>query len=250
MTDLEIRPAGTDTATPLNIAKRLRLIEKIAGPIEGKRIIDCGCGAGEYVRALSRLSGHVYGFEYQTEKLLSSGSGSANDRLAAGDIHNIPFPDASFDLAIVNEVLEHVPDDLAGLREVRRILKPTGTLVVLSPNRLYPFETHGVYWKGTDRRLSHALPFIPYIPIPLGRTFLHYWARNYWPWELRDLIRRADFSVESTHFVWQTFENVSGHQPNWIARLRPLLRWIANAMERLPLISKFGVSQVVRATLE
>jgi ubiquinone/menaquinone biosynthesis C-methylase UbiE len=250
MTDLGIRPAGTDTATPLNIAKRLRLIEKIAGPLEGKRIIDCGCGAGEYVRALSRLGGHAYGFEYQTEKLLANDSGSADDRLAGGDIQNIPFPDASFDLAIVNEVLEHVPDDLAGLREVHRILKPTGTLVVLSPNRLYPFETHGVYWKRSDRRLSHTVPFIPYIPIPVGRTFLRYWARNYWPWELRDLIRRANFNVESTHFVWQTFENVSGHQPTWITRLRPLLRGVANLMERLPLISKFGVSQVIRATPE
>ena len=250
MTDLEIRPEGTDTATPLNLAKRLRLIEEIAGPLEGKRIIDCGCGAGEYVRELGRRGGHVYGFEYQTQKLLGSASDSAGDRLAAGDIQNIPFPDASFDLAIVNEVLEHVPDDLAGLREVRRILKPTGTLIVLSPNRLHPFETHGVYLKGSDRRLSHALPFIPYIPIPLGRKFLRYWARNYWPWELRDLIRRAGFKVESSHFVWQTFENISGHQPAWIAALRPLLRGIANGMERLPLISKLGVSQVIGATLE
>jgi hypothetical protein len=69
MTGLEIQAAGGDTATPLNLQKRLDWISAVAGPLRGKNVIDCRCGAGEYVRALTNLGADAWGIEYGAEKI-------------------------------------------------------------------------------------------------------------------------------------------------------------------------------------
>ena len=69
MTKLEIQAACGDTATPLNLQKRLDWISAVAGPLRGKSVIDCGCGAGEYVRALTNLGADAWGIEYSAEKI-------------------------------------------------------------------------------------------------------------------------------------------------------------------------------------
>jgi SAM-dependent methyltransferase len=240
--ELAITPAGSDTATPLNLRKRLDLIERFAGPVAGNRIIDCGCGGGEYVRELAAAGADAFGFEFQAEKLAKA----AGCRLAAADIEGLPVASGEFDVALVNEVLEHVPDDARALREVFRVLRPGGTLLLFSPNRLYPFETHGVYTR-TGRRVSHAVPGIPYVPLAVGRRFLRYWARNYWPWELRRMLVAARFELVDTSYVWQTFENISGRQPTWMLPVRAGLRRIADVCEDTPGLRAFGVSQLLVA---
>jgi len=246
---LQIQPAGGDTATPLNLRKRLRFIERAAGPLAKQRVLDCGCGEGDYVRALLALGADAHGVEFDASKIAA---GHARDaelaaRIATGDLEALAFPDASFDLALVNEVLEHVPDDAAALAEIRRVLRPDGRLVLLSPTRLYPFETHGVFWRGTSRRVSHLVPGIPWLPLRFGTKLFDYWARNYWPWQLRALVERAGFRVIETGSLWQTFENISGHQPGWLAALRPLLRAACAVCERIPGLRAFGVSQTIVA---
>jgi SAM-dependent methyltransferase len=246
MTELEIQAAGGDTATPLNLQKRLDWISAVAGPLRGKSAIDCGCGAGEYVRALANLGADAWGIEYSAEKIGKAVrlGGLPEGRVAVGDIEAIEFADDRFDVALVNEVLEHVPRDDRGIREVHRILKPGGVALIFSPNRLYPFETHGVSLR-SGAKVPHYTPFVPYVPVRLG--LFRYWARNYWPWELRALVRAGGFSIERCAYVWQTFENISGHQPRLIAALRPLLRAIARALEATPGLRAFGVSQLIVA---
>lgn len=244
----EIKVAGGDTATPLSLAKRIRLISR-ACDLTKVRFLDCGCGAGEYVFALRDEFGtDAWGIEYLEEKVAK---GKANGRHAArikqGDLQKLDEPDSSFDVALLNEVLEHVPDESQALLEVYRVLKPGGKLIVFSPNRLFPFETHGVRMRGTGARLSPAVPLIPYVPIAVGRIFLDYWARNYWPYELRRLVREAGFITESFDYIWQTFENISGKQPVLIRKSRPVFRGIASFCEKTPLLRQFGISQVVIA---
>lgn len=246
---MRIEPAGGDTATPLNLRKRLALIERFASPLAKRRVIDCGCGAGEYVRALRARGVDAFGVEFDQGKLAAETAldGDLAARLSVGDLEALAFPDQSFDLALLNEVLEHVPDDGAALEEVCRVLRPGGRLILLSPTRLYPFETHGVFWRGTRRRVPHSIPGVPWIPLALGTRLFDYWARNYWPWELRALVRRAGLRVTATGAVWQTFENISGHQPRWLAALRPLLRTLCGICERIPGLRAFGVSQLIVA---
>ncbi len=250
MTDgyADIPIAGGDTATPLSLAKRVALIGRYLE--RGRsRVIDCGCGEGSYVEELGRrFAVDSVGIEYLPDKVAQAGRKAAlRSRVIRADIARIPFADATFDLAVLNEVLEHVPNETGALAEVRRVLVPGGRLVLLSPNRWFPFETHGVYWKGTDRMLPPYVPLIPYIPVALGRHVFRYWARNYWPGELAATIRSGGFAVTERTWVWQTFENISGSQPLPIRVMRPVLRRIADTLERTPLLRRFGVSQVIVA---
>jgi ubiquinone/menaquinone biosynthesis C-methylase UbiE len=240
-----IAPAGGDTATPLNLAKRLGVIQRYAD-LRGGRFLDCGCGAGDYVLALRALGADAWGIEYAREKLAKAPPPVAG-RLSAGDLHQIALRDGIVDVALLNEVLEHVPDDRRALREVHRVLKPGGVLLIFSPNRRYPFETHGAFVKGSTRRIPHYVPLMPFIPLPIARTVVDFWARNYWPGELRRLVRQAGFQITHTDYVWQTFEGISNNQPALIAGTKGLLRIVARACERVPLLRTLGVSQVIVA---
>lgn len=240
-----IVPAGGDTATPLNLAKRLSVIQRYA-TLRGRRVLDCGCGAGDYVFALQALGADAWGIEYAREKLAKAPAPVVG-RVSVGDLHDIALRDGSVDVALLNEVLEHVPDDGRALREVRRVLKPGGTLLIFSPNRRYPFETHGAYFKGSTRRIPHYVPLVPYIPLPIARTLVDFWARNYWPGELRRLVRQAGFDITHTDYVWQTFEGISNNQPAMIARTKGLLRLLSRTCERVPVLRTLGVSQVIVA---
>jgi ubiquinone/menaquinone biosynthesis C-methylase UbiE len=244
----DIVPAGGDTATPLNLTKRLSFFQR-HGALEGARVLDCGCGAGEYVAALRRAGSEAYGVEFLAEKIAEAyRHGIPPDWVKEGNLEHLEFADESFDLAILNEVLEHVPNESRALTEVRRVLRPGGRLLVLSPNRLYPFETHGVRLRGSTHHVPHYVPFIPYIPLRLGRVLFDYWARNYWPRQLADLVVDAGFELAGTDYLWQTFENISGNQPRLIAVLRPFLRTAARIAERVPGLRRFGVSQAIIAT--
>jgi hypothetical protein len=83
--------------------------------------------------------------------------------------------------------------------------------------------------------------------LALGTRLFDYWARNYWPWQLRAMVKRAGLRVVATGAVWQTFENISGHQPRWLTRLSPLLRALCDLCEGMPGLRAFGVSQVIVA---
>jgi SAM-dependent methyltransferase len=60
---------------------------------------------------------------------------------AAGEA--LPFQTGSLDVVVLNEVIEHVHDDRATMREVGRVLSPGGTCIIFSHNQLITFETHG-----------------------------------------------------------------------------------------------------------
>jgi SAM-dependent methyltransferase len=240
--------AGGDTSTPLNLEKRIQALMPFLVPNK-TRFLDCGCGAGGYVLALaSRYGIDALGIEYSGEKVRQAHRHDAlKDRVREGDLEAIPFPDEHFDAALLNEVLEHVPDEGKVLAELRRVLRHGGRVIVFSPNRWFPFETHGVVLKSSRRTVPAYIPFIPYIPLFVGRRFFLYWARNYWHGELRGLLLSAGFQIEFKGYVWQTFENMSGSQPTWIRKATRLLRWLANALERAPLLRGFGASQLVVA---
>lgn len=248
MSHREARPKGGDTAAPINLRKRIRMFRDLAGPLEGRRLLDCGCGRGDYLRALLRLGANAWGVELERSKLQDAREREeVHGRLTAGDLEQLGFAAAVFDLALLNEVLEHVPDDRQTLREVHRVLRPDGLLVVFSPSRLHPFETHGVFLRDSARRLPAYVPFVPWIPLSLGRRWLRPWARNYWPWELRRMLRESGFIPLRSAWVWQTFENISRRQPRLVRALRPLLRASTSLLERTPVLRCFGASQVILA---
>ena len=244
----DIKPGGGDTGASRNLQKRVALIQG-AMDVRGKKVIDCGCGSGQYLMALHGLGADVYGIEYDEEKVaqFQRQHPELAERVRAGDIEQMSFESDSFDLVLLNEVLEHVPHESKALLEIHRVLKQGGMLVVFSPNRLYPFETHSVTMRTSGRAFPIYVPFIPYIPLGLGDRVFAYHARNYWPSELRGQITRAGFSIMRTGYVWQTFENISGSQPSVVTMIRPFLRGLFTLLEQIPGIRAFGVSQMIVA---
>ncbi|MHB1329544.1 MAG: class I SAM-dependent methyltransferase [Gemmatimonadales bacterium] len=242
--------AGGDTATPLNTRKRVAIVVQAMPKDSGySRILDAGCGAGDYVAILGDLGYDASGVEHSIEKVRTWNSTHPDDaRVAQGDLMRLTYADSSFDGALLNEVLEHVPDERTALRELHRVIRPGGALLIFSPNRLYPFETHGFDDPKSGRRISPIRTFgLPWLPRSWVHRVYRPWARNYSPREMHSLLREAGFEIASSHFVWQTFENISGRQPMPIRLLRPILRQLSTLMENTPLLRAFGVSQVVVA---
>jgi len=244
---LAIAPAGGDTAAPRNLARRLRWIERCAGPLDGRRVLDAGCGGGGYVRALAARGAAARGVEIDGEKLVKARAfADVRARLVQGDLERAPFASACFDLVLLNEVLEHVPDDAAALREAFRLLRPGGALILFAPNRLFPFETHGLTTRA-GRPVSHVWPGLAWLPLSLSRVVFRHWARNYWPWQLARMLRASGFAVRRRGFAWPTFENISGRQPGWMRAISVPLRGAAWLSERIPGLRAFGASQLLVA---
>lgn len=244
---LQYQARRADTGTPLNVLHRMQIISQYI-VLDGKRIHDCGCGRGEYLKALARYSNDIFGVEYDHDKVNDfHASGMDCGSVKVGNVESLEFADNTFDFILMNEVLDHVANEEQALREVFRVLKPGGMLALFTPNRLYPFETHDVGLKATGVDISHMTPFIPYIPLFIGKRFFVYFARNYWPWQLKAMVRSAGFDIVKQTFAWQTFENNTHASPNFILVLSSNLRKISFFLEKTPILKVFGVSLSVIA---
>lgn len=243
----KIKIGGGDTGEPINVAKRITLTNHLIH-LENKKILDCGCGAGEYVIELMKFKNtEVYGIEFNDEKVRNyKNLYPSNSGVIQGDIQNMPYENSAFDLVILNEVLEHIPDQKKGLSEIYRVLKPSGHLIVFSPNRFYPFETHGVYLKNSKMKISKAFPFIPYIPLWISNKIFYYPARNYFPLELNNLLKECKFHIKKQTYITQTFEGIG--EMEFLRPLRMILRNTFKLIEKFPIFRiPFSVSQVLLA---
>lgn len=242
-----IEPSGGDTGAVLNVNRRIQLVNKYVN-LRGKYILDCGCGSGDYIIEFLKYSSNVIGVECNEDKIKAFKSLNINsDKIIIGNIEHLEFKDDKFDVVFFNEVLEHVSNESKALAEIKRVLKPNGILALFSPNRLYPFETHGIAIKKNNIFLSHFFPFIPYVPLALGNKIFIYKARNYFPWELRRNVKDSGLEIIAHTFIWQTFENISGKSPKLLILLEPVLRKISFVLEKMPFLNMFGVSQVIIA---
>ena len=141
-------------------AEHLARYRWAAGLADGRRVLDAGCGVGYGTRILAESGAlSVVGVDRERRVLEASDVTDLDRvRLEQGDLLALPLPDDAVDLVVCFEVLEHVPDPLAALDELARVLVPGGTLVVSTPNRgVYlagnPFHVHEL----TLEELSEAL---------------------------------------------------------------------------------------------
>lgn len=121
------------------------LLRKVVLPPH-PRILDAGCGAGRNLQLYSRLGG-AQGFDPSPHAVaFCRRRGLASVR--HGTMEEIPFEAASFDLVTATDVLEHVADDEVGLREMRRVAAPGGSLILTVP-------AYRWLWSREDERLGH-----------------------------------------------------------------------------------------------
>ena len=212
--------------------RRLDLILRAAGERVGGRVLDNGCGIGVYLEHLKPYGGRVTGLEFDFERAREARKSS--DRIINAAAEALPFPSAGFDLILSHEVIEHVRDDRQAVSEIVRSLKPGGRLVLFCPNRGYPFETHGIYWRGKYH--FGNIPFVNYLPRGL-RNRLAPHVRAYSKHDLRTL-----FSSQPVHLIKSSI--IFGGYDNVIARFKlagKLIRFFFQLPERTPL-KIFGLS--------
>ena len=134
-----------------HLSRRLESAFAVAEVSPGMAVLDIGCGRGEIIRHCAQLGADAYGIDYapvavrMTRDLIAAEHDAPDPppgRMGVGrsDAKKLPFPSASFDRALMFDVVEHLyPWELqAAFEEVRRILKPGGRLIVhTAPNRWY-----------------------------------------------------------------------------------------------------------------
>ena len=211
--------------------RRLALVRRYA-PLEGRRTLDIGCGIGTYVGRLRELSDRVYGIDIEEKRLRKGAQRVPCLALAAAE--QLPFVDNSFDVVLLNEVIEHVESDAATLREACRVTASGGRIVIYAPNRLYPFETHGFYLG--HRYVFGNIPLVNYLPGFLRRRLVPH-ARAYRAGDLRRLVQGLEAHVVVHTYVYPGFDNIAARS----ARLAGLLRAVFYRLEKTPL-RVFGLS--------
>ena len=152
------------------------------------RILDVGCGTGANLLMLSKY-GEAEGVDI-SEDALAFCRERGLDRVRLGAGEKLPYDDGTFDLVTAFDVVEHMDDDLAGLREMRRVLRPGGRVLLFVPTFMFLW---GLQDEVSNHRRRYRLP------------------------ELRRVLEQAGFEIERT-----TYANITFFLP--ILMMRQLMR--------------------------
>jgi SAM-dependent methyltransferase len=205
--------------------------------LRGDRVLDVGCGDGSFTLALTEAFSEVHAIDVQ-EHYLDQFRRKVGDcprfRIECMSASAMTYPPEHFDTLISIESIEHIPDLLPAVSEFWRVLRPGGACILTCPNRWFPFENHGMRWRGRD--IEGRIPFLTYLPPLHNRLAL---ARVFTIGSLDRLFRPLGFVRTATGYLWPTFEH-GGNR--WQPLLRPLFG-LMRRLERSPLRG-FGSSIV------
>ncbi len=144
------------------------------------RILDAGAGSHAYTPLLSRLGTEYISLDVTVER--------ANQNVV-GSLLSLPFQNSAFDTVFCSQVLEHLPEPLAALHEMARVLNSGGLLILTAPHLSYLHNEPHDYFRFTRHGLAHLfgdskfrieeleaagglLSFVGHIPSVIGKTFL------------------------------------------------------------------------------
>ncbi len=163
-------------------------------PTNGDSIVDLGCGDGFYLYLLSNLSIRLKLIGLDCDEIVLRNAkknlGTKKVKLVLGSATKTPFKDDLFDKAIMTEVLEHIEEDKEALREVYRIIRPGGLLVLTVPSYNFPFLWDPINWILQNLFGTHIS----------GTGFLAgIWARHlrlYKKEDLEKLVEKVGFKID------------------------------------------------------
>jgi SAM-dependent methyltransferase len=202
-------------------SRRLALIQTYVS-LNGAQVLDAGSGLGLYVEHMRQAGAEVYGVDLDPAKA------AAVPGCLGASVTALPFRDASFDVVLSHEVIEHVDSDVEAVREAYRVLRPGGRLVVFCPNRWYPFETHGAFWRGKYH--FGNIPLVNYLPSTLRRRLCPH-VRAYTRRGLRALFADLAGDIVEHRCIFAGYDALMERWP-------PLARWlrrITYPLEKTPL---------------
>jgi ubiquinone/menaquinone biosynthesis C-methylase UbiE len=196
--------------------------------LEGERLLDVGCADGSYTRRLAAGFSSVDAIDVEPLRLEEfrmsiEGSPLSNKiRIAEMSAEELDFDDGTFDAVTTIEVLEHVTNLDRAIAEIQRVLKPGGQFLITSPNRYFPFETHGFLINGRRHAPLHG-PFLPWI-VPLHDRLAD--ARSFTVRGLTPVIERYGFERIGFTYIMPPLDRSGAGR--W---LRP----VVDGIERTPM---------------
>jgi 2-polyprenyl-3-methyl-5-hydroxy-6-metoxy-1,4-benzoquinol methylase len=104
--------------------------------IVGRQLLDAGAGGGHFSACASALGAIVTSIDVG-ENLLAQVASRCNSTCVVGSVLDLPFDNGTFDVVLSTEVIEHTVDPLRGLREIARVTKTGGRVVITTPCRLW-----------------------------------------------------------------------------------------------------------------
>lgn len=118
--------------------RRLEVIfdELLELDLSGKKLLDAGSGTGWFSCKAASRGANVVSLDVG-EKILAQVAKKCESRRVVGSVLDIPFPAESFDIVLSTEVIEHTPDPKRAIREMHRVLKKNGTLILTVPNKIW-----------------------------------------------------------------------------------------------------------------
>lgn len=134
------------------------------GPKQGNHVLDAGCGTGAVARLVPPLvgpNGRTVGLDFDAEMLAVAAELFTDVEWLEGDLQSMPFDPSSFDLAICQQSLQFLPDRDAGLREIRRVLRPAGHLALSVWTELEKSPGHAILFNALGELLGKDMSSPP-----------------------------------------------------------------------------------------
>ena len=216
--------------------RRLHMIMEAAGDRIKGLLLENGCGVGIYLDRLAQHSSMAIGLEFDFPRAQEAHQLAQHVVNAAGEM--LPLPSGTFDFILSHEVLEHVQDDRACAADMVRILRSGGRMAIFVPNRGYPFETHGVYWRG--RYHFGNIPLVNYLPRKM-RNRLAPHVRVYSAKELENLFSGLPVRIQQRQIIFGAYDNIIARWPKFGRLMRGILQDLENSPARLFGLSHFWV---------
>ena len=169
----------------------------LLGEVGGRRVLDAGCGpdpgAGTLLGSRPATTVVALDIGLGTVRLARAKAELGGVRLlgVVGDVERLPFRDGAFDAVVCDDTIEHLPDDAEGMRQLRRVTAPGGTVVVATPNR---WSAQVLARRVRDLRARRRLPASHYFA---AESHLREYT---WP-QLERLARRAGLRVADRRAV-------------------------------------------------
>lgn len=126
---------------------------EVVKKVEGKRVLEVGCGSGTIIKKLLKKGKNVIGVDIGKKFLSFCHSTYWNTAFCAADAQHLPFLDNCFDSIVCSEVIEHLNNPEESLKEFERILCPNGELVITTPNISFRWAFIEAIWTRIRRKM-------------------------------------------------------------------------------------------------
>lgn len=203
---------GKPAAYGQEIVKRRFRLTAATVTLSGKTVLDFGCGNGAQTCELAQAGSKIFAVDLTLADLQILQQRLEQCRIASivplqYDGLHLPVASNVIDLVTSFDVLEHVDDEAAVLREWHRVLKSNGEIVLSVPNKGWIFETHGTNLPGLP---WHRVPFLSYLPHFLHRRLGR--ARIYRRRDIVRLLRAHAFQILRMQYVTAPMDVVKNHR--------------------------------------